>query len=158
MDSQHSLGSFSKIFVKRSLNLPRGNASSISTCSIVDSNKNPAGLFSTKISSNVFAKKDLKKTGQNTDKEIMDTERPFTMNQEEDFKIFLRDFHDSRLKYYMCFAGKFRDQQLEAGQTAEAGFWNLVVNLCINERMRRNVDIRRLEYMYRTGLDPDQYS
>ena len=41
---------------------------------------------------------------------------------------------------------------------AEAGFWNTVVNLCIDERMRRDQDIRRLEYMYRTGVDPQDYS
>ena len=37
---------------------------------------------------------------------------------------------------------------------AEAAFWNAVVNLCVDERVRRNEETRRLEIMYRTGVDP----
>lgn len=47
---------------------------------------------------------------------------------------------------------------MEAGAMAEAGFWNAVVNLCIDERLRRDQDIKRLEYMYRTGVDPEHNS
>ncbi len=38
---------------------------------------------------------------------------------------------------------------------AEGAFWNAIVNLCIDDRVRRNKDNRRLEVMYRTGTDPD---
>jgi hypothetical protein len=75
----------------------------------------------------------------------------------EDITIFLRDFDEDALQRYTCFASEFRDQRLEDSM-AEAGFWNTVVNLCIDERMRRDQDIRRLEYMYRTGVDPEPYS
>jgi len=73
----------------------------------------------------------------------------------EDLMSFLQDFEDSDLQRYTCFASEFRDQRLASASIAEAGFWNTVVNLCIDERMRRDQDIRRLEYMYRTGVDPD---
>ena len=76
----------------------------------------------------------------------------------EDLTSFLQDFEDEDLQRYTCFASEFRDQRMEAGAMAEAGFWNTVVNLCIDERMRRDEDIRRLECMYRTGVDPDQYA
>jgi len=76
----------------------------------------------------------------------------------EDLTNFLQDFQDEDLQRYTCFASEFRDQRMEAGAMAEAGFWNTVVNLCIDERMRRDEDIRRLECMYRTGVDPDQYA
>ena len=69
---------------------------------------------------------------------------------------FLRDFNDKDLKRYICFAGEFRDQRIEAGAVAEAGFWNTVVNLCIEERLRREGEVRRLEFMYRTGIDPTE--
>ncbi|GJL54903.1 MAG: hypothetical protein NPIRA02_20350 [Nitrospirales bacterium] len=75
------------------------------------------------------------------------------MNSANDFSAFLRDFNEVDLNHYTCFAGEFRDQRLEAGAMAEAGFWNTVVNLCIDERLRREGEVRRLEYMYRTGVD-----
>lgn len=80
------------------------------------------------------------------------------MTHTEDLTSFLRDFEDGDLQRYTCFASEFRDQRMEAGSIAEAGFWNSVVNLCIDERMRRDQDIRRVEYMYRTGVDPERYS
>ena len=80
------------------------------------------------------------------------------MTHTEDLTSFLRDFEDGDLQRYTCFASEFRDQRMEAGSIAEAGFWNTVVNLCIDERMRRDQDIRRLEYMYRTGVDPEHDS
>ncbi len=80
------------------------------------------------------------------------------LTQTENLTSFLQDFEDSDLQRYTCFASEFRDQRLESGSMAEAGFWNTVVNLCIDERMRRDQDIRRLEYMYRTGVDPDDYA
>ena len=73
----------------------------------------------------------------------------------EDLTSFLQDFEDTDLQRYTCFSSEFRDQRMEAGSIAEAGFWNMIVNLCIDERMRRDQDIRRLEYMYRTGVDPE---
>jgi len=73
----------------------------------------------------------------------------------EDLTSFLQDFEDADLQRYTCFSSEFRDQRMEAGSIAEAGFWNMIVNLCIDERMRRDQDIRRLEYMYRTGVDPE---
>lgn len=76
----------------------------------------------------------------------------------DDLPVFLRDFEDDDLQRYTCFASEFRDQRMEAGSIAEAGFWNTVVNLCIDERIRRDQDIRRVEYMYRTGLDPEHYT
>ena len=78
------------------------------------------------------------------------------MNSANDFLTFLRDFDDTDLNRYTCFSGEFRDQRLEAGAMAEAGFWNTIVNLCIDERLRREGEVRRLEYMYRTGCDPDE--
>jgi len=78
------------------------------------------------------------------------------MSSANDFAAFLRDFHDVDLNHYTCFAGEFRDQRLEAGAMAEAGFWNTVVNLCIDERLRREGEVRRLEYMFRTGVDPEE--
>jgi hypothetical protein len=80
------------------------------------------------------------------------------MPHTEDLTSFLRDFEDSDLQRYTCFASEFRDQRMEAGSIAEAGFWNTVVNLCVDERMRRDQDIRRVEYMYRTGVDPEHHS
>jgi hypothetical protein len=80
------------------------------------------------------------------------------MPHTEDLPGFLREFDDSDLQRYTCFSSEFRDQRMEAGSIAEAGFWNTVVNLCIDERMRRDQDIRRLEYMYRTGVDPEHHS
>lgn len=71
-----------------------------------------------------------------------------------DLTLYIRDFTDSELKDYTCFAGNFRDQRLEQGYMAEAAFWNAVVNLCVDERVRRNEETRRLEIMYRTGRDP----
>ncbi len=76
----------------------------------------------------------------------------------EDLMSFLQDFEDSDLQRYTCFASEFRDQRMASTSIAEAGFWNTIVNLCIDERMRRDQDIRRLEYMYRTGVDPDPYA
>jgi hypothetical protein len=76
----------------------------------------------------------------------------------ENLTGFLRDFEDDDLQRYTCFASEFRDQRMEAGSVAEAGFWNVVVNLCIDERMRRDQDIKRVEYMYRTGIDPEHHS
>ena len=76
----------------------------------------------------------------------------------EDLTNFLQDFEDSDLQRYTCFSSEFRDQRMESGSMAEAGFWNTVVNLCIDERMRRDQDIRRLECMYRTGVDPEHSS
>ena len=76
----------------------------------------------------------------------------------EEITSFLRDFEDGDLQRYTCFSSEFRDQRMESGSIAEAGFWNTVVNLCIDERLRRDQDIRRLEYMFRTGVDPDQYA
>ncbi len=78
------------------------------------------------------------------------------MTATSDFTAFLRDFNDVDLNRYTCFAGEFRDQRLEAGAMAEAGFWNTIVNLCIDERLRREGECRRLEYMYRTGFDPEE--
>ncbi|MDT3776561.1 hypothetical protein PJI16_03185 [Nitrospira sp. MA-1] len=80
------------------------------------------------------------------------------MPHTEDLPNFLREFDDSDLQRYTCFSSEFRDQRMEAGSMAEAGFWNTIVNLCIDERMRRDQDIRRLEYMYRTGVDPEHHS
>ena len=80
----------------------------------------------------------------------------YEMNQSEDLMIFLREFDDTDLNRYTCFAGEFRDQRIEHGAMAEAGFWNAVVNLCVDERLRREGEIRRLEYMYRTGVDPEE--
>lgn len=77
-------------------------------------------------------------------------------NHTEDLTNCLREFDDSALKRYTCFAGEFRDQRMEAGSIAEAGFWNAVVNLCVDERLRRENEIRRLEFMYKTGLDPEE--
>ncbi len=73
----------------------------------------------------------------------------------DDLSHFLKDFDDGELQRYICFSGEFRDQRTEARSLAEAGFWNTIVNLCVEERLRRDRDIRRLEYMYRTGVDPD---
>ena len=84
------------------------------------------------------------------------TNEPLTHT--EDLPNFLQDFEDADLQRYTCFASEFRDQRLESGAMAEAGFWNTVVNLCIDERLRRDQDIRRLEYMYRTGVDPEHYT
>jgi hypothetical protein len=81
-----------------------------------------------------------------------------TMTHTDDLRNFLRDFEDGDLQRYTCFASEFRDQRMEAGSIAEAGFWNTVVNLCVDERMRRDQDIRRIEYMYRTGIDPEHHS
>ena len=75
-----------------------------------------------------------------------------------DLSQYFRDFTDSELKDYTCFAGNFRDQRLEQGCMAEAAFWNAVVNLCVDERVRRNEETRRLEIMYRTGKDPEAES
>jgi hypothetical protein len=75
-----------------------------------------------------------------------------------DLSHYIRDFTDSELKDYTCFAGNFRDQRLEQGCMAEAAFWNAVVNLCVDERVRRNEETRRLEIMYRTGKDPEAES
>ena len=80
------------------------------------------------------------------------------MAHAEDLPGYLKDFEDGDLQRYTCFASDFRDQRLETGSIAEAGFWNTIVNLCIDERLRRDQDIRRLEYMYRTGVDPDRYT
>ncbi|MDR4484010.1 MAG: hypothetical protein R3B95_12485 [Nitrospirales bacterium] len=80
------------------------------------------------------------------------------MPHTEDLPNFLREFDDHDLQRYTCFSSEFRDQRMEDGSMAEAGFWNTIVNLCIDERMRRDQDIRRLEYMYRTGMDPDHDS
>lgn len=80
------------------------------------------------------------------------------MPHTEDLPNFLREFDDSDLQRYTCFSSEFRDQRMEAGAMAEAGFWNAVVNLCIDERLRRDQDIKRLEYMYRTGVDPEHNS
>ena len=80
----------------------------------------------------------------------------YEMNQSDDLMIFLREFDDTDLNRYTCFAGEFRDQRIENGAMAEAGFWNAVVNLCIDERLRRESEVRRLEYMYRTGIDPEE--
>jgi hypothetical protein len=76
----------------------------------------------------------------------------------EELTNFLQDFEDAELQRYTCFSSEFRDQRMGSGSMAEAGFWNTVVNLCIDERMRRDQDIRRLEYMYRTGVDPEHSS
>ena len=73
-----------------------------------------------------------------------------------DLAQYIRDFTDAELKDYTCFAGNFRDQRLEQGAMAEAAFWNAVVNLCVDERVRRNEETRRLEIMYRTGIDPNR--
>ncbi|MGD9853006.1 MAG: hypothetical protein AB7T38_17285 [Nitrospirales bacterium] len=78
------------------------------------------------------------------------------MAHEEDLSGFLKDFEDGDLQRYTCFSSEFRDQRMEAGSIHEAGFWNTIVNLCIDERLRRDQDIRRLEYMYRTGVDPQE--
>jgi len=78
------------------------------------------------------------------------------MEHGEELSRFLKDFEDGDLQRYTCFAGEFRDQRMEAGSIHEGGFWNAIVNLCIDERLRRDQDIRRLEYMYRTGVDPQQ--
>ncbi|HNP30854.1 MAG TPA: hypothetical protein PKK23_17550, partial [Nitrospirales bacterium] len=83
------------------------------------------------------------------------SQSPEPMPNPEDLTAFLREFDDSDLQHYTCFSSEFRDQRMEAGSIAEAGFWNTVVNLCIDERMRRDQDIKRLEYMYRTGVDPE---
>ena len=80
------------------------------------------------------------------------------MTHRDELTGFLRDFEDSDLQRYTCFASEFRDQRMEAGSIPEAGFWNTVVNLCVDERMRRDQDIRCVEYMYRTGVDPEHYS
>ncbi|GJL57677.1 MAG: hypothetical protein NPIRA03_05340 [Nitrospirales bacterium] len=80
------------------------------------------------------------------------------MPHTENLPNFLREFDDSDLQRYTCFSSEFRDQRMEAGAMAEAGFWNTIVNLCIDERMRRDQDIKRLEYMYRTGVDPEHNS
>lgn len=77
-------------------------------------------------------------------------------NQSIDIAQFVRDFSDIELRDYTCFAGNFRDQRLEQGAMAEAAFWNAVVNICVEERVRRNDEIRRLEIMYRTGTDPHE--
>lgn len=71
-----------------------------------------------------------------------------------DVKDALREFSDYLLREYLSFAGEFRDQRAEAASPAEAAFWNAIVNLCIEERHRRDAEIRRLECMYRTGRDP----
>ena len=81
---------------------------------------------------------------------------PSDIIHSEDITMFLRDFDDTDLSRYTCFAGEFRDQRIEQGAMAEAGFWNAVVNLCVDERLRREGEIRRLEYMYRTGVDPEE--
>lgn len=73
-----------------------------------------------------------------------------------DLSQYVQDFTDGELKDYTCFAGNFRDQRLEQGAMAEAAFWNAVVNLCVDERVRRNEETRRLEIMYRTGIDPSK--
>lgn len=73
-----------------------------------------------------------------------------------DLAQYVRDFTDSELKDYTCFAGNFRDQRLEQACMAEAAFWNAVVNLCVDERVRRNEETRRLEVMYRTGMDTEK--
>lgn len=84
------------------------------------------------------------------------TNRP--LPSAEDLSGFLRDFEDEDLQRYTCFASEFRDQRMASGSIAEAGFWNTVVNLCVDERLRRDQDIKRVEYMYRTGIDPEHHS
>ena len=78
------------------------------------------------------------------------------VDNSDDLSISLRNFNDVELKRYTCFAGEFRDQRMEDGARAQAAFWNAVVNLCVDERLRREGEISRLEYMYRTGIDPLQ--
>ena len=79
------------------------------------------------------------------------------MNQTStDLSQYIHDFTDGELKDYTCFAGNFRDQRLEQSCMAEAAFWNAIVNLCVDERVRRNEETRRLEIMYRTGIDPER--
>lgn len=91
---------------------------------------------------------------------VLGTSEPIHLNRpmahEEDLSGFLKDFEDGDLQRYTCFSSEFRDQRMEAGSIHEAGFWNTIVNLCIDERLRRDQDIRRLEYMYRTGVDPQE--
>ncbi|RMH31252.1 MAG: hypothetical protein D6690_16885 [Nitrospirae bacterium] len=70
-----------------------------------------------------------------------------------ELKEALREFTDYLLREYLSFAGEFRDQRAQAESPAEAAFWNAIVNLCVEERRRRDAEIRRLEYMYRTGRD-----
>jgi len=79
------------------------------------------------------------------------------MNQTAtDIAHYIKDFTDGELKDYTCFAGNFRDQRLEQSCMAEAAFWNAIVNLCVDERVRRNEETRRLEIMFRTGMDPSR--
>ena len=73
-----------------------------------------------------------------------------------DLSQYIQDFTDGELKDYTCFAGNFRDQRLEQSCMAEAAFWNAIVNLCVDERVRPNEETRRLEIMYRTGVDPEK--
>ena len=91
---------------------------------------------------------------------VSGTRKPIHLNRpmahEEELPGYLKDFEDEDLQRYTCFASEFRDQRMEAGSIHEAGFWNTIVNLCIDERLRRDQDIRRLEYMYRTGVDPHE--
>lgn len=72
-----------------------------------------------------------------------------------ELKDALREFTDYLLKEYLAFAGEFRDQRAKAESPAEAAFWHAIVNLCMEERQRRDAEIRRLEYMYRTGRDTE---
>jgi hypothetical protein len=109
-------------------------------------------VFPQKLSRIAAAPTDTMRTGEN----MSHNNSPLTHTEE--LTSFLQNFEDEDLQRYTCFASEFRDQRMEAGSMAEAGFWNTVVNLCIDERMRRDEDIRRLEYMYRTGVDPDQYA
>ena len=79
------------------------------------------------------------------------------MHTDHEVHDALKTFDDYEIRVYTRFATEWRDQRMEAGSLHEAGFWNTIVNLCIDERLRRDQDIRRLEYMYRTGVDPNQY-
>ena len=66
----------------------------------------------------------------------------------------LKSFNDGEIRAYTRFATEWRDQRLAEGSPAEVAFWNSVVSLCQDERQRRTTEIRRLEAMYQTGVDP----
>ena len=68
----------------------------------------------------------------------------------------LRNFDEEEIRIYHRFATEWRDQRLTEGSSAEVAFWNSLVTLCVEERKRRAAEVRRLETMYQTGMDPDQ--
>ena len=78
------------------------------------------------------------------------------MNTDSDLIESLKSFNDCEIRAYTRFATEWRDQRLADGSPAEVAFWNSVVSLCQDERQRRTIEIRRLETMFRTGVDPQK--